>query len=317
MDVDKGTKKLTMKEAVVLMQADWEKVKTTKLLAHEAGTFLEKFYAEISAKLGSEVSLDNLRSNFLFSASQASLRQDILTNRVLFRAKAGAEFGPLRKGNSFDEICSSLLDFLLKKRKWNVYSNLMGMFERVKKLSKTMGCNGIGLLDLLARLLKRNSIELKPIKVRKERKLVTKAVADRFISYLNALEDSKKPTNRAALQVAYEDFLEVIEDKPLLHKNVTFKRVIIYLKQKKFLEFSPGAGNITFLKSKNLPTGRNLAQRKRQSSARSSRNNQDEQVNADNKHEKTVPESQKYDGKFCRLDFIIQCHLTIELDTSN
>lgn len=278
--MDAGRGILTKEKAIELLRDEWQKARSAEASSRNLETFLASFYAGLAAKFSSELSIDFFRTQFLVSEQQACLRQDVLDSKVTFRPKAEADFGPIRDGNSFDEISLKMFERMFKRRRWSNYDNLKNMFLSVKGKNQQINCGGVSLMDILKMMLRRNILDLKQRKPMKKKKKMKKtqgildsikALANNFIAHLNSLGASK-PKDRDELKRVFERFVQNIPDKPQDFESVDFKDITGYMKTRRIIKFSSGKGIIEYKKQGSLATDQYYGKNRQQRSASSQRN---------------------------------------------
>ena len=239
-----------------LLSTQWNETRKKGAALRDMESFLQDFASTIGTRFDTIVLPEKLRYLFMVSDKQACLCTDVVVNKVLFKAVKGAVFDPLGNGN-FDMICSKFFDRISKKPNWVGYPPLKDIFLSTQRKNPSIDCNGIALKDILKRLLMHNVVQIRhcklPPKNRTNLNMPAKTMTNHFVAYVNSL-GSNRPTNRRALQVAYDNFLENMPDRPPDFENVPFAAIVRSMKLKRIIKFSSGAGNITYLQQRRLAT---------------------------------------------------------------
>ena len=262
-------KRLTREQTVQRLQAKWNRQKTKGAPLSVMEKFLDGFYTSLAAEFDVEISLKHLRGLFMVSKSQACLHQDIFVNKVEFKAKAGASLEPSEDDNDFDKLSCKFFERILKRQLWYTYSNMEGMFHGVQRKNRDINCQGISLRDILQRLLIRDVVQIRHIKLKKQKREAKHGVQDtlvkNFITHLNSL-GVNRPQNRNALIATYENFLQNMPNKPANFDNIAFTDITDQLKARRIIKFSSGSANVIYLKQKHLATDQHFGRRQQKNS---------------------------------------------------
>ena len=236
-----------------LLSTEWNGTRKRGAALRDMESFLQDFAATIRTRFDTLVLTEKLQSLFMVSDKQACLCTDVVVNKVLFKAVKGAVFEPLGDGN-FDMICTKFFDRISKKPNWLGYPPLKDIFSSTLRKNPNINCHGIALKDILHRLLKHNVVQIRHHKLPRKNSMnvnmTPKVLTNHFVAYVNSL-GATRPTNRRALQAAYDNFLA---NGPPDFENVPFAAIVRCMKLKRIIKFSPGAGNITYLQQKRLAT---------------------------------------------------------------